>query len=291
MKKLNFLFACGMMLAASISFSACSSDDDGGSGNPNADNSVIVNNKGEKLFVTKVGRHILSYNGVGLLTHVNTEYEGYTIDWENMSITWNDGEKYNFSLNGAGYISGFSISTEDGSESFSFEYDGEGHLLGFTKRGVEEVVSTRNTYSNGMLVKIEKYEKFHEDGEDCETRDIYTFSYDNQSLVNSLLQCTMSTNTAFPDCWGHYDIESVLWLAGLFGKPSSMLPTKVVDARETTYRNGMSSTTTCNFSYTFNTDGTLRTERITGDYKNRAYSYSIAPSAPSYEALAMPFTP
>lgn len=305
MKKLNYLFVCGIMLASTLTITSCSSDDDEGSGAPNADNSVITNANGDKLRLTSDGVFNYHYNSEGLPVGYNTRYGNYSISYNPMVITTPDeDEKITFSLNGAGYISSAHVESKSNDDQYkeseaysgdvSYSYDGSGHLVRVTasesgyyieygeRYNTSETAVAEYTWSDGKLMKASMVWNRNEDGEVYTDTEEYTFEYGN-ATQNTLGQFSHSMLKAYTLIFN--DFEECAFF-GLFGKPSNAFPTKVIEGWSDSERNDQIHTRSVNPTYSFNSDGTLSSERYRSTYN---YSYSNAPAASEKATVTIPF--
>lgn len=305
MKKFNYLFVCGIMLASTLTITSCSSDDDEGSGAPNADNSLITNANGDKLRLTSDGVFNYYYNSEGLPVGYNTRYGNYSISYDPMIITTPDGdEKITFSLNGAGYISSAHFESEyndykygesyKSSGDVSYSYDGSGHLIRVTasesgyyiedgeKYDTSGTAVAEYTWSDGKLMKASWVLNGNDDEEAYTETEQYTFEYGN-ATQNTLSQFSHSMLDAYSLIFD--DFEECAFF-GLFGKPSNAFPTKVIETWNDSDYDGQNHTSSINPTYSFNSDGTLSNERYRSTYN---YSYSNAPATSEKSTVPIPF--
>lgn len=293
MKSFFYLAAYGLMFTSALAFTGCSSDDDEGGGAPKADNSYITDAEGNKLLLTQAGNDYFSYNAEGLLTGFGNSYKEGTVTYNPMKVTINHGGddlyEYNIALNGAGFISSISQSWsndgESGKGSLNLSYDGSGRLSKVT--GSESSTYTEDgrtckysgnetiafTYSGGKLTKVSSTYTGYEDGEKETDTEEYVYEYASDAPANPLGQFSQSLqrDLSLLD-------EDFGWAfqTGFLGKPSSHFPTSVKET--TTYdEDGGTYTNTKTASYSFNSNGTLRSEKY--GYNTFSYSYSSTPSA------------
>jgi len=286
------------MFTAALAFTGCSDDDDEG-GAPKADNSYITTEDGEKLLMTSDGHNTYSYNTEGLPTGWGARC---SISYDPQQLSNNDREYYDFTLNGAGYISAVSGTYEDkygkGTERVTFSYDGSGHLVKVSASGSETYyedgekytesgsATTILTWTNGNLTKVECKYSGNDDGDKYSETETYTFDYDDD-YTNSIGQFSHSLTYAY----NFLDEFEELAFLGFYGKSSKQLPSKLTEKCTESDEGGTDSDTythTYTASYTFNSNGTLRAEKF--GYSNYNYSYSKAPVVNQSEAKVAPFT-
>lgn len=294
------------MLASTLTITSCSSDDDEGSGAPNADNSVITNANGDKLRLTSDGVFNYHYNSEGLPVGYNTRYGNYSISYNPMVITTPDeDEKITFSLNGAGYISSAHVESKSYDDQYkeseaysgdvSYSYDGSGHLVRVTasesgyyieingeRYNTSETAVAEYTWSDGKLMKASMVWNSNDDGKIGTETEQYTFEYGNAKL-NTLNQFSHSMLDAYSLIFD--DFEECAFF-GLFGKPSNAFPTKVIETWNNSNYDGQNHTSSINPTYSFNSDGTLSNERYRSTYN---YSYSNAPATSEKSTVTIPF--
>ena len=301
MKKFNYIPIYILMLTAAFCFTACSDDDDEGSGAPKKENSFITADNGDKLLLTNNGKSSFTYNSEGLLTKLSGRYNSLNISYNPCTFNSESGdlENYSFKLNGAGYVGEASGTYEDngngfyekGSERVSYSYDSKGHLTRIsasssyygTDEGERFSGSSRYTsiftWNNDNLTKVVTNYEYAEDGEKESGTDTYTLTYGDNAHENRLGQFSHSIAEAYIDVVEDY---YEICFSGFFGKPSKYFPTKVECYDEEGYRDF-----SINAIYTFNNNGTLAREYHNSTTSYYHYSYSNAPTA-TQNAKAMP---
>lgn len=291
MKRLNYLAVCGLMFTAVLAFTGCSDDDDEGGGTPNAGNSYITTADGEKLLMTSDGHDSYSYNADGLPT--SWGWGSYSISYDPQRLSYSDRENYDFTLNGAGYFSAVSGTYEDeyrkGSYRATFSYDGSGHLVKVSESGSETYyedgekytetgsATTILTWTNGNLTKVEWKYSGNDDGDKYSGTETYTFDYDGD-YANPLGQFSHSLTYVYDFMDGCEDLA----FFGFYGKSSKQLPSKITEKwTETDSEGTYSDTDIYTASYTFNGNGTLKTEKFM--YFTYSYAYSSYSQAPAVD--------
>lgn len=284
MRKYYYLVLASL-LALPMTFTSCSDDDDeGGSAKPS--NSEITTDNGDKVRLTKLGYYTFDYDEEGRPVKIDE----HNIDYDKGIIYGDDEEEGTFKLNGSGFISSLSTKWEDSYSSctekanmtMNLSYDGSGRLnkiTGNTTRNgtddgekyyISESYTVTLTYNNGKLTKIVGDDTTDEDGEKTKYKDIYTIEYED-AQENSLAQCTYSIGYIIETCVEcGVDFQS-LYFVGLIGKPTSYLPTKI---SYECYEDGEREESSFDIlSYSFNSDGTLKSEKR-GKYDTVYYTYS-----------------
>lgn len=294
------------MLASTLAFTSCSSDDDEEySGAPNPANSLITNVNGDKLRLTSDGIFDFNYNPEGLPVSYETHYGNYNISYNPQVITVPDGDAtISYSLNGVGYFSSAHIEMEwqdykygesyKGSGDMFFSYDGDGHLVKVTqsasgyyvedgaKYSTSETGVIELTWADGKLMKASVIYNSNDGGEISAETQSYTFEYSN-AHSNPLAQFSHS----MVDAYCMFGDESELFaFFGFYGKPSNAFPTKVTMSFTDTDTGGNVRTYTHYPSYSFNSDGTLSSERYLGTYN---YRYSNSASVSKSKAIKSPY--
>ena len=286
MRKYYYLVLASL-LALPMTFTSCSDDDDeGGSAKPA--NSVITTDDGDKVRLTKLGNYYtfdFDYDEEGRPVKIGD----YDIDYDKgiiYSYEYKDDEQASFKLNGSGFVSYVNMEWEEyddsslaekGNGTINLSYDGSGRLNKITANGsyngtedgekyyVSESYTATFTYNNGKLTKIVWDGTTDEDGEKTKYKEIYTIEYED-AQENSLAQCTYSIG----DIIGEYEVFlQYLYYVGMLGKPTSYLPTKI---SYEWYEDGeMEGHNSKAVSYSFNSDGTLKSETYQGTVY---YTYS-----------------
>ncbi len=264
-----------LSLAASMCFCACSKDDEGGS-------SEVPNNAGEiskdmpGLKISSVGSNRFYYDEQGKLT--SAYMNGSNIKFEN-GFNFSDYEgQYSLTVNGSGLVTGASVSSSDsgdgwsetGTGTASIAYNGNQQITKVVTtsswKGVEdgerysvtEKSETTVTYdSKGRILKVVNTWSEVDDHKDSGS-ETYTFEYGDYSYDNKYGQYTPKLVDRV------FDMGSVeaLCYAGLFGKSTMTLPTKIMyEEEEYCEEDGDTETYSGNIScgpYTFNSNGTIK---------------------------------
>lgn len=311
MRKQNFSKSVlSFMLGLSVlSLSSCGGDDEGGSSSGSATIGQVENTDGEKLLVTSAGIYNFYYNDENQLESVydgnsliyEASYNPFTLTYE-YSGSYEEQQKIsNVSFNGKGYITkliykeSYINENDDYSDQMTstvnFSYDSDGHLtkISGSDEGYEIEDGTKIpfnssgsytlTWKSGRLMKIVC--KINE--EEGTTQESLTFDYDDDDLYPNL------THQFSRNCWYNLRSEDYDWMAilGLIGRGGDYLPTSVkylyipsgdVDDEEEDYE--------FDCSYTFNLDGSLRSESI--GRSTYRYTYDTLSDDDDYEAK--PFT-
>lgn len=288
MKKQNFSKSVlAFMLGLSVlSLSSCGGDDEGGSSSGSKTAGQIENTDGEKLLVTEAGSYKFYYDDDNLLENIydgNTlmyevSYNPFTMKYEYEGSYYVEQQKISdVSFNGKGYITKlkYKESYVNESDNYSdvvnstvnFSYDGDGHLtkISGSEEGYEIEDGTKIsfnasgsytlTWKSGRLMKI--VGKVNE--EEGTSEESLTFSYDDDDIYPNLTH-------QFPQCcWYNIESDNYDWMAalGLIGRGGDYLPSSAEYLYEA--NSGDEDDDESNefdFSYTFNLDGSLRSESI-----------------------------
>lgn len=283
MRKYYYLVLASL-LALPMTFTSCSDDDDeGGSAKPS--NSEITTDNGDKVRLTKLDSYTFSYDEEGRPVKIGEYGSDYNIDYDKGILYGDDNEEVSFKLNGSGFVSNANMEYEDsgsswtekGNAKINLSYDGSGRLNKITANdsynGTEygekysgSYSSTATlTYSNGKLTKLTVEGIDDEDGEKTKYKEIYTIEYED-AQENLLAQCTYSIGAIFGE---DDEFFQLFYYVGMLGKPTSYLPTKIsyelYEDGEMEYRGSKA------VSYSFNSDGTLKSETYEGTVY---YTYS-----------------
>lgn len=292
MKQIKFLAMLAVLGTLCFGFFACGSDDDD-EPDPSkvAANAVFTNNLGEQVVASKIGNYMtITYNSYGLPIKV---YD-YSFDYD-AGIFWYTGSgiyESKFTMNKYGGITSIEEETtfNDGDISNykgTFSYNGSGQLTGFVEQWEEteydsyynmditytENMNTSLTWSNGNLTQIQTTYRWKEGNLDSGGSTRTTRIQYSES--NDLGQYTTGISDFLYTC---YECDE-FWLVGLFGKATADLPYSVV--RNVTYDDGDSYSSTSEFTYEYNSDGTIQTEKeaytyVNSDGSRSSYNYSTS---------------
>lgn len=143
------------------------------------------------------------------------------------------------SFNKRGFISKVKVTATDEYETVSywvsFGYDSDGHLTSMDVDGEKNNI----TWIDGNLVNF---------GGEL----LFSYSDEKNSAKNICIQ-------------PYYDSMAQFWMTGLFGEIPVNFPNKVTSPYDSDY--------TSNFSYTLNSDGSIKTETITNDEGSFTFDY------------------
>ena len=289
MKKLFLLMAMALPVCL---FTACSSDDDedGGDapgGSMSSSVTEIKGSDGKTVRLSSDGYYNYSYDEKSNLTGIYEDYVTLQVSNNPFKVS-GDFDSIDLSMtaefNNKGYFSKmksiykYDVKEENYSiietinENVTFSYDNEGHLTKITgttkatgtENGVKYTVSYTGvatyTWKNGVLVEATSVSTGTEDGETWTESETATFQFDD-NYPNPCLQYTISQENLG-------EIEGAFQRLGFCGKGSAKLPSSVVyvdidtSNGEETYNREY--TVPC--SYTFNNNGTVKTETCKNTY-------------------------
>ena len=194
------------------------------------------------------GRNLMTftYNEQGKVTSFYHYGDGtLNISWSGNSITSiTDKEedmpyttRYSVAQNARGYISQMQGRGEDYSDNITFSYNDEGRLTHYSVNGNDDGdnfnANIRFTWFDGTLTKSEQTSS-------DDTPSVFTYSY---GQYDNVLQQVFAYNT---------DADAWPGGIGIFGKAAAKLPVKATSGR-----------ITYDYSYTFNADGSIKTQTIT----------------------------
>ncbi len=307
MKKI-VLFTMCTVIAMSMTFISCSDDDDeGGSGVPDANVSVITTQDGEAVLVKSIGSNIsFNYDDQGRCTYAKeSSYTSFDISYDPYMIEYYDSDWLESSLvlsfNGSGYVSKYSCEFYDedrygsikATETASFSYDSDGHITKislsynetedfygeiYTGSGSAEQTFT---WQGGDMTKVVFSEKEKYDGETYEYK--WTSTLDYSDTTNDCYQYVKATADEVTDGGS----LAVLAYIGYFGKGTAHLPTAIETVEE---EDGYTDTYSSTYSYTKNSNGTISTEtvnRSTYTYTYTSVSSDTRSTAPVVEESSM----
>ncbi|MCD8281715.1 MAG: DUF4595 domain-containing protein [Prevotella sp.] len=308
--KFMFILCTLSALALPVLTTSCSDNDDDNnsnvdtSGTPSTEAAVITTDDGTQLMIQSV----LDRYGNGVVYTYNDRWlpltafcwGDYTYNFTYSSskalavVTFEDDdygyddEEFTFQFNTSGYISKMEVTEKfedeyesgSGSGSCTYKYDADGHLTevsgsysgkekydGDTYNWTTSLTATL-TWTNGDLTKFSRTEKDNEDGYTWTELDTTTFEYGSEE--NAYKQPTMAYSFAICELYGE---ESELMFTGLFGKGTAMLPAS--SNTKYTYSDDYDddSSHTEQYSYTKNTDNTIKTE-VAEDGNLYTYAYA-----------------
>lgn len=201
---------------------------------------------------------------------------------------WHEGEDWtstysNIKVNESGFVTSAdcsfsrtdSLGGTDGTASARFTYDANGYLL--TESGTNTGISDGESYSyswsstytwsDGNLMRVET--NYVEDGE-TET-DVTTYTYGRSDWTNSGVDFPMEVGYC-GNFFGDFGDESYIFSAGLMGRLTKNIPTRVV----TMEGNGAYSSTHTIDEVEYNPDGSIRQITMDG-YWFYYYGYAAYP--------------
>ncbi len=199
----------------------------------------------------------MQYDNLGRLTSLICQETDISISYGSVLTIKdnNEGLTYTASLNDMGYISSMKTGSQGFSASYSFSYDKQGHLLKITGQGkdYDEVFSGTwtQTWSDGNLTRCSV----------SSDEGTYNASFTYGNYVNQQHQFFYTVTP-------YDEITSGLYAAGLLGVTSDKLPIEVQQSGD---EYGMEKAT---FSYTFNEDGTIKTQTQTQNGYSVVLTYS-----------------
>ena len=188
-------------------------------------------------------------------------YSGSTIS----SITGEEGIRYSVSQNSQGCITQMRGDDNDGyTENWTLTYNDQNRLTRYhvdcNDDGERFTIEARLTWDGGKLTRLD-----YSHSEDGST----SWTYNYGEYVNGTQQpfVILAEHEYFYNYAGHSDILSYdIFLpmgTGVFGKGTDMLPVSAT-----------SGNLIYEFSYTFNTDGSIKTQTITNGSQSVALSYT-----------------
>lgn len=291
MKNLKYFYILGAFVLGGLTMTSCGDDDDdgefGGGGSGTA-GSTVIGNTGN--YLTQIGNYSLSYDSKGRLSAISAYGDAMEFTYNPNTIIFKDGNydthKLNVSYNSKGYVTSMSGSVTVKEADYSYTssgtinvtYDGNGHatkLVSSSKEtGVDEGVkytetTTTNytfTWKSGNLVKVVMEEVEIEDGDKETYKETYTIDYGNNKYPNTHKQYSFSLASTITG-----DFESIMAMVGMYGVGPDYLPVSIIEEWEENH-NGKTHTgsSTTDFSYRFNDDGTIAFE--SGNYGS-GYNY------------------
>ena len=261
-------------------FAACSDDDD-----DKTPQGPVITYAGK--LPSKVGNYIFEYddNNRCVKVRYNSDELG-EIDYDKGLLISDGEEQAKVSFTGKGYIKSIKSSWDYKDEEGSYKGNGEisfsyknDQLVSYSEEYNEnskeygESYSIKGTYKvtytwkNGNLVQVDSEGSEIENGEKSKERSTYTIEYGEQK--NELGQFTMTQSEVF-------DMEDadIFGLVGMLGKASAYFPISYTEEwyEESFDESDRDGKSTVNTTYSFNQDGTIRTERM-NSYSSYTYSY------------------
>ena len=296
MKKYCFyVLSLFMATAMSVSLSSCGDDDDevGGGGTLSPEATTVTDANGVPYRVTSFGgEYFYSYDGEGKLSGLNVgstnykaeiTYSPFIISESFWDYDYEDNIKTTFSLNGKGFISGYSSKftftekgedgySETGTETVACQYNDAGQLTKYTSKGNysgkedgEKYSGSWNgtttlTWQDGNLTKMACTATEVEDGEKDSESWSYTFEYGTQA--NGAGQWLRIMQEAAEV--GIEEMLDMLGPTGLFGHGPKQLPIAYTETdEEGNSHNGQ-------LAYTMNDNGTIHSDN------GAVYTYDAA---------------
>lgn len=289
-----------------LGLTACGDDDNDDDADYNDANSgsVITDNSGNKLLVSRVGGTSFAYNSRGFLTSFNNG----SIDWNTMKFNAGD-EIYDMEINAAGYITELDMRYSEsgdgwsakGGEEWDFRYNGNGELVSISVKhsesGVDDgeaftssgSVSATLNWNNGVLTTLRASGKGSDEGDPYTETMNFDFTYAANALDNKTRQYTVATAPVLLE-----EDFAIAALGGVFGKGSAKLPATGKETRTENYAGEESESWeyNYNFAFTLNSNGTVATEEWSGEQSgtfNYSYTTFDAPqNVPAKVRAAMP---
>lgn len=299
MKQINFIFGIVLAITLNVVTTSCRSEDDDAIQTSSKRISLIDleiqtsggSTKNECVQLSyntkKQVENIYYYNGIYSSEKTSDLFVDYQAKSFFVNSSWTSDFEAYYNLNKEGFIS---IYRDKGANAksniFYLEYDNNGHLTTIKQNLIDKSTgSTKETrkaeweymYSNGNLVKINKYYYNDYDNEYLERKRLETcliFTYSDSPNTIGLPVCFATQGayrreSYFPfifikGIYSLYGIHSLyatgLSLTGLFGKPTKNL---ISTCREEYYG---SNDYSCRFRYQYDDNGNLTT--ITGNSTN-----------------------
>ncbi len=292
-----------MAIALPMAFISCSDDDDASS-SPSSDSAIITTSDGDQMLLTSIksgsyNYYRFDYDDEGRCTSVYGGCWDYDISYDPYKIVNDEDDDISFSFNGSGYVTKVTYSwsykgsgwEESGKCTTNISYDGD-HPTKITEsyNGTEIEDGDKYTYSgsgtatltwkNGnMTLMSVTWKESDSDGDNWTGKATYTYEYGN--TPNECRQHTLALNEAYYEM----DFTEDLGFIGYFGKGTSNLPTSYEETWEEEWDDGdeYNYSSPYSLSYTTNSDGTIKTEKI----NSTTYTYSYSTLA-SYTRSAVP---
>lgn len=230
----------------------------------------------------------LSYDEKGRVTQIESEcfvekYEisyspivikEYIEDWE-AGGGWKLYYTYSAKTDSKGRIIQMDVEGRDGVMGFSdtYTYDNDGYLVSTVRKSPdgEQAQTTQYTWENGNLTETLWTDKYLSGWNDTKGDYHELYVTDHLSMTATYGNQTTVSRPIALGTWVAQGGQTLVCVSGLFGNTSKNLPTHVFlsglpteypDAYPNEYRdNSRGWEEEYSFSYTFNTDGTVATEK------------------------------
>lgn len=215
-----------LLAAATMTFTACSDDDD-----VTTDGKPTTNNVFTNAYPTDIDGAKVSRNGDGQVTKIEDDYSTVTFEYgtfnpsraHNYTVLMkireiddeNNGSDIYMELNKQGFVSyAYQIDLDGDTDEWFFGYNSDGQLNSFKRTEGSESYTV--TYTNGDITRVVKTE---DDGDTSEYTIAYTNSTNTSAVANK--GCLM----LFDDTFGiDMDEMEIAYYAGLIGKATKNLP-------------------------------------------------------------------
>ncbi len=284
----RFAFYWLMTLVLPVALVSCADDEDDAQPSV-AKPGEIDTGGGERLLVSGISNNSMNlytyiHGSDGTLTYFGIgDSEEYDVTYNPMMMmdygefSYGNNRGYSFTLNGDGYATDiearepwdeYDYVTERSHARYGFSYDELGYLVRVTGE-VQETSSlvTKSVefsedlvWENGNLVQVETRSTQVVSGEAASTSKMYVYEYGDTQ--NKYAQGLMAFDSYFvPDGFS---------FIGITGRGTTMLPKSCI-LSEWDGSDNPAETTSFDYSYTFNTDGTIHTERVNADTYTYAY--------------------
>lgn len=306
-------------------------DDNGGGVSPGEVPAVsMTDTNGNPVYVRSIGSVSFEYDANGKLISFSNDGEVYSIKGNSFSFSYaEDGEEetINVSVNKQGLISAISYrfyekdnhgEEEKDEGKLTYSYNGKKQLTSVSGNGSWSATDMENgkkvgewsgkgtlketlTWQNDNLVRADMTSSssetgtYQEDGkkytetENNKDVEIYTYTYGQQKNPALQFPYVMSRSIV-----GGEDLGGVLAIVGFFGVGPANLPTsgtleyKEIEDGEV----DKEGTSTQNFEFDMNANGTIATEYIAyqGSYRSTAAQYSYDVTRVAQEARKVVFS-
>lgn len=231
--------------------------------------------------LVQVGTMTFGYDSQGRCNSVRDPEEELALEfnYSNGKITTNGHHIGYFKLNNQGYFESLKCSYDGVYDELTLKYDDQGHIINAVEMLGDGEISENYDYkfnwSNGNLISVDLRYYGVDDYSPYDETEKCTYTYNDK--INSLGQWTIAQ---FGN--GEFDDVSTSWLGliGGMGKPSKNFISKIEWAF---YAD--SETESRNISYTFNTDGTINTEKFGNDVYRYRYAGESKASSPRKASL------
>lgn len=285
------------MLAAtmSLSFAACSDDDeDGANGGIGNITEVFPNGTLNSMSRTAYG------STENFISNITRDKEGRVVSMKYGSsetckieytsanavkVTFSDPDypedafTRTFSLGGNGFINGGSYTDEDGTSSWTVGYDAQGHITSMVNTYKDDQGSGKNTLTitydgNGDMTKYTMVEDETYNGQKETYTSNVTVAYTNSKVTKALDNKggVMLFDQIFDI---DLDEDICLYYAGLLGKGTAHLPVEVKSELKHTSSNGTETNSyTTNMNWTLNSNGFASSVAITYEYETETFNFN-----------------